>query len=67
MSVTALTSHLERSALNVDLSLNASDISVTSDTSQLGIVPYPDSAPYSVHIPALTSSSKHAEIASKNV
>ena len=44
--------------------MNASDISVTSDTSQLGIVPYPDSAPYTVHKPVSAASSKHAEIAS---
>jgi surface protein len=33
------TSQLERSALKVSLSLNASDISVTAETSQYGIMP----------------------------
>ena len=47
--------------------MNASDISVTSDTSQLGIVPYPDSDPYTVHKPVSAASSKHAEIASVKV
>ena len=50
-----------------DLDSNAFDISVTPETSQYGITPYPEEIAYSVHSPVVGDSLRQAVMALEKV